>query len=214
MAQFYNLALPSGSGPGWVTPLADQKRFGLLTAPAWLVDGAGKDEVNPIKRGVWIRGRLLCRDLPPPPAEIPPMPEPVPTKTKRELYEQHRANPVCALCHAGIDPLGFALENYDGLGKWRMTDGQFDIDPAGEVPGMKFSGLEDLAQQLSTSPEVRSCAVQQWFRYGFGRPVVSDDQCALESLGKAFAEGGYRTRALLLALVVSETFTTLPAAAP
>jgi hypothetical protein len=128
----------------------------------------------------------------------------------REAMIRHRANPACASCHARMDPIGFAMENFDAVGRWRDTDGGKAIDASGEMTGSqdadgKFDGAVDLVTRLSKSPQVRACMVTQWFRFGYGRSEIDDDRCTLGALNAAFSTRG-DFKDLLVALTQTEVF--------
>ena len=208
MASFFGLAAPATEFAP-VLPMGGQSRHGLLTVPSRLATFNQGEVPNPVLRGVWVNERLLCSNLPNPTVNIPPPPPADPGSTNRQRYEQHRQDPVCLACHMYIDPLGFALDNYDGLGRWRTREGQFEVDASGSTGGMSWSGPAQLAQQLASSPQVRECVVRQWFRYSFGRQETEADTCTMEALKEGFAQGGYRTKALLRAIAISDAFGTL-----
>src|SRR5207302_5338499 len=133
---------------------------------------------SPTRRGKWVLGQLLCSEPPPPPPNIPPLPETTtPTGSLRQRLEAHRSNPVCASCHSSIDPIGFGLEHFDAVGRWRNTDtGGYAIDATGTLPGgAAFDGAAQLARALKQDPRVASCIAQKVFTYAIGRQVVPGD---------------------------------------
>ncbi len=176
LAAFYGV--PAGTDPdaqGFSrTSLEGTGKSGLLATGALLTVHALPTGSSPIHRGVLVRERLLCQELPPPPANVDASPPPVdPELSTRERYEAHSAVPECAACHALIDPIGFAFEHYDGVGRWRDTDGPHTIDATGEIVSSSssdgaFDGLAELSAHLATSDEVEECYSQQWLRFGTG----------------------------------------------
>lgn len=216
LAGFYGLATPAGTGFEPVDPVGKQVRRGLLTAPAFLASLSNQLETNPVRRGRAFIEKILCGTLPPPPSSIDAQPPAINDKaTTRQRFEMHRTNPACSSCHGTIDPIGFGLENYDGLGRWRTSESAGPINAGatvvafGIIPGFSFQGPEELAGYLASAQQSQQCYVRQWFRYSFGRRETETDACTLDVLDKGFSGGESRTRALLLAIVRSDAFTSL-----
>jgi hypothetical protein len=144
-------------------------------------------------------------------------PEVDPSRPTRERFAQHAADPQCTTCHLLMDPIGFGFERYDGLGRFRTTDGGRAVDDSGEVTaadgtGFRFQGARELGEKLAASPVVEQCLATQWYRFGFGRLEGPGDQCSLRELQAAFA-GGRDLGALLVALTRTEAFRHRPASA-
>jgi hypothetical protein len=160
MSEFYGLSLPAGTGFEELSPLGGQKRFGVLTLPAVLARLAKGGESHPVRRGIFVVSELLCREIPPPPAAIPPAPTPMPGATTRDALSEHSKNVACAACHAQFDAIGFGLENYDGYGRWRETENGKPIDASGggALLGRAFDGPEGLAAILASSDEVSAAS--------------------------------------------------------
>jgi hypothetical protein len=162
-------------------------------------------------RGQFVRERLLCQPLgdPPPNAqsENPPF---TPTTTAREWSVARQAKANCGACHRMMDPIGFGLENFDGIGQWRTSDHGQPVDAQGELSGTdidgNFSGAPELAQRLSRSPMVSDCMATQWFRFGYGREEAKEDACTLGTLRTAFTSSGGNIRDLLIALTQTDAF--------
>jgi hypothetical protein len=212
VAAFYGVSGgPSGSGFERVD-LDPTQRAGLLTQPSILAVNAHADQTSPVHRGKFVRERLLCETIAPPPPNVKAVPPPVdPNATTRERFTQHDKDPACATCHRMLDPVGFGFENYDGLGLWRDQDQGLPVDASGEVVGSedvdgKFVGAVQLAHRLGQSEEVRSCVVKLWFRYGQGRPSTQDDACTVQKLETQFAAAKYDVRELLVALTQTDAF--------
>jgi hypothetical protein len=193
------------------TELNPEERSGVLTQASVLAAFAGSNESSPVKRGLWVRGRMLCQDLPAPPANVAVLPEIKEGVSTRERFAQHTSSPACASCHKLIDGLGFGLEAYDGIGSFRTKDHGVAVDSSGslvqtDVDG-SYDGGPELASILSDSAQVRDCAVTQWFRYTQGRREESEDACSLQALKTSFAENNGDLRQLLLDLVNSDAFS-------
>jgi hypothetical protein len=213
MSAFYGLSTPAGSGFEPLHPLGAQKRFGVLTLPAVMSVLGHNGDSAVVQRGSFVLRRYLCLELPlPPNLTVPPVREPQPDSTTRERFAEHSMNPTCWGCHGNMDPIGFALENYDGLGRWREYENGRRIDVSsgqvGDVLGDPFQGPEGLAQMLATRPDVAACMVHHWFTYALGRASLSTDSCTLRKLEEAFGHGNRTLRPLLLAIVRSDAFLT------
>ena len=161
-------------------------------------------------RGAWILEALLDAAPPPPPPDVAALPasaQDAPTSV-RERLERHRAEPACAGCHGRIDPLGFALEAYDGVGQLRSEDGGRPLDSRGTLPdGREIEGLQGLKDHLAGDPARLSRAfLQRLFVYGIGRPAEDWDTPALERALQNAAAEGWSMQALVLELVLSKPF--------
>jgi hypothetical protein len=197
---------------------ADAPRAGILTTGALLTLNNRPNRTSPTIRGLFIRQRLLCGTVPPPPPGIPPIKEESdagPPKTIREKLELHRTNPACAACHKSMDPLGLGMEDFDQYGRFRSSyeTGQV-VDAAGDLDGIPFSGAKQLGARLAEDPRVMACLVKQLYRYGSARLEAPSEEAVLKSIGDAFAAGGYQLRPLLLELVGSDGFRFNVAGAP
>jgi hypothetical protein len=166
---------------------------------------------SPVKRGKWILEQILGTPPPPPPPAVPELSEKaeaVQAASLRQRLEQHRADPNCSSCHNIMDPIGFAFENFDGIGAWREKDGSFAIDPAGVLAeGQAIRGVDELKKVLLERKEefYRSLATKV-LTYGLGRGVEYRDRPALEEITRATSEGGGRFSAMILAIVKSDPF--------
>jgi hypothetical protein len=185
--------------------------IGVLTLPALLAVHSKANESFPIYRGLLVREQLLCQPLPPPPpaaAANPPEAEPgVPT---RQRFEQHSVDDACSGCHRLIDPIGFAFENYDAIGRYRTEDRGLPIDANGALNGTDvdgpFNGVAELSTILSQSDQVRSCAARQWFRYVMQRFDQPSDACSTAPVIDAFAASGYRWSSLQTSVIQTPAF--------
>lgn len=187
-------------------------RSGVLTMGAFLASQAKPRETSPILRGMFVREQLFCQIPPPPPDNVnTQLPKPTSELvTLRERMEDHRADVSCAKCHRMFDPLGFAFESYDAIGRWRVQDHGRNIDTTGtisqsDVDG-NFAGARELTGRLAQSDQVRDCMVRQWFRFGYGRTESAADACTLADLKAKFADSGYAVRELLVALTQTDVF--------
>lgn len=189
-------------------------RAGILTQPGLLALLAHADQSAPVLRGVFVRQRLLCLDVPPPPpaANTTP-PDPDPNATTRERFRQHTASPECSGCHRLFDGLGFGLEGYDQLGRYRTTENGLPLDTSGEVYGTgvegldgNFAGAAELSARLAGSQAVRDCMATTWYRYAVGRQLTESDACSLEQTRAAFADAAGDLRELMVAITLSDGF--------
>ena len=163
-------------------------------------------------RGKWILENILGTPPPPPPPDVPELPERVASGTVssvRERLEEHRENPVCASCHSRMDPLGFALENFDAVGKWRDTDAsQTPIDASGILPdGTMFSGLPELREVLlGRHVEFVRTVTEKLLTYALGRGVEFHDRPAIRAIVREAAFDDYRWSSVILGVVRSLPF--------
>jgi hypothetical protein len=148
----------------------------------------------------------------PPPPPAPDVPELPPTGqlkgTLRQQMEQHRADPNCAICHNKLDPLGFGLENFDGIGAWRTLDNKKPIDASGELPGgLKFDGPAQLRQiLLAKADQFRHCFTEKLLTFALGRGLEYYDKCAVEEIVKAGKAHSDAFSAYVIAIVQSDPF--------
>jgi hypothetical protein len=139
----------------------------------------------------------------------------MPSGSLRERMEQHRQNPTCATCHTLMDPIGFGLENYDGIGAFRQRDGDFAIDASGELPGgAQFDGAIELAGLLSGDARFADCTTEQLLTYALGRGLTRDDAVHVRALSDAFMAQGYALSSLIEAIVLSDAFRARRGEAP
>jgi cytochrome c551/c552 len=211
LAEHYGIPNVYGSQFRKVT-LADRNRGGILGQGSVLTVTSYPNRTSVVQRGKWILETLLGAPPPPPPPDIPDLkPHGADGRqlTMREQMEQHRANPVCASCHARMDPLGFALENYDGVGKWRSKDAGSVIDPSGKLPdGTVFEGPAGLKKILMTRDKdafVETVA-EKMMIYALGRGLESYDMPSVRIVAREAARNDYRMSALIAAVVKSTPF--------
>ena len=212
LAKFYGISTVHGNEFRRVT-LTDPSRFGLLGKASILTATSYANRTSPVGRGKWILENILGAPPPPKPANVPDLPENG-TSSKphsvRELMVQHRANPACASCHSRMDPLGFALENFDAVGRWRtISESGEKIDASGVLPdGTKFNGPAELRAVLEKSPEQFVTVVtEKLLVYALGRGLEYQDAPAIRQIVRRSAESNYSFDSLLLGLVKSAPFT-------
>jgi hypothetical protein len=154
--------------------------------------------------------RLLCRHLPPPPPDVPAAKPPSPNLTTRERFAEHNKNECAAGCHGLFDPFGFAFEHYDGIGRYRTTDGGKPVDASGTVSldgaGKSFTNALELSAHLGASAEARRCFATQWLRFALSRAEVDADRASLELAAGAFAKPEATVRDLLVAVTGTRSF--------
>jgi len=192
--------------------LTDPNRDGLLGQSSILTVTSPPNRTSVVQRGKWILDNLLGEPPAPPPPNVPSLD--ATTKgarklTLREAMELHRANPACAGCHRNMDPLGFALENYNGIGEWRSKDDDSAIDASGKLPdGTKFDGPGGLTEVLATArrDQFVSTVTSKVLTYGLGRGVEYYDMPAIRAIMRKTESNQYRLRDLILAVVTSEPF--------
>ena len=208
MADFYGIKDVVGSRFRKVQ-LPDTRRGGIITMASTLTVTSNPTRTSPVKRGKWILENVLGTPPPPPAPDVPELPPTGQLKgTLRQQMEQHRANPSCAVCHNKLDPLGFGLENFDGIGGWRTTDNKKDIDSSGVLPdGGKFNGPAELRKILLGKADLfRNCFAEKLLTFGLGRGLEYYDKCAVDEIVKAAKTDGDRFSALVLAVVRSDPF--------
>jgi len=197
--------------PQWVELPENTNRGGLLGMPAVLAVSSYPYRTSPVLRGTWILDSLLGTPPPPPPANVPALEEAAAgaaPKSVRERLEKHRSNPVCAGCHSRMDPLGFALENYDSIGRWRDEDAGKPIDNSGEMnDGTKIQGPAQLKAALMVHKElfVRNLT-NKLLGYALGRGLTLRDSCTVDAIVAEVKAKDYSSQALIEGIVLSIPF--------
>ncbi len=190
--------------------LTTAQRGGLLTHGSILTLTSVPNRTSPVRRGKWVLDQLLCQEPPPPPPNVPGLPEGVDAtgKTLRQLAEAHRNNISCSSCHVQMDPIGFSMENYDGVGAWRDRDGTQTIDATGVLPdGRTFNGVSELSKVLKDDPRVPRCISRKMLTFAIGRELNNtSDKCTLDGLTATMAKEGNRLPALAVEIVKSPQF--------
>jgi hypothetical protein len=190
--------------------LADPNRGGVLTHGSVLTVSSYSTRTSPVLRGKWVLDNLLDAPPPEPPPDTPILDEAAigASATQREQLEAHRANPICASCHRRMDPLGFGLENFDPIGKWRAVDGKFPVDASGALPdGRAFRGPSELTAILSSEREAFAKAVTaKLLTYALGRGLEPYDRRTVRMIARALPAHDYRFSGLVLEIANSLPF--------
>jgi cytochrome c553 len=192
-------------------PWPDQRRAGLLGMGAVLAVSSQIEQTNPVLRGAWLLDTLLGTPAPAPPPDVPALPKtPKGPRglTMRQRLQQHQADATCASCHKLIDPMGYALENFDWLGRWRDTDNGHPIDASGVLPtGETFNGVIEMRQALlSKKDEFLRRVVGKVMGYALGRSLEDADHCTIQRLMEKLERQNYGTRTLVQEIVLSTPF--------
>lgn len=215
LAALYGVAAPTtvdAEGFGAVALPEELGRRGIMGTGAFLAAQSRRTRTSPTLRGVWVQARLRCHELPPPPPDVETdLPDGTDDtdKTLREILEEHRENPVCAGCHAQVDPIGLALENYDALGTFRTTDRGQTIDAKTDLDGVALDGLPQLAEHIADDPAFATCVVRQLYRFTTGHVESPDEMPAIEALAEDLVDGGFDLPSFLPQLLASPQFRTL-----
>jgi hypothetical protein len=207
LAQHYGIPNIYGTHFRRVT-LPDGERAGLLSQGSVLTVTSYADRTSVVLRGKFILESILGTPPPPPPPVVPPLENTKVEGSLRQRMEQHRSNPVCANCHAQIDPMGFALENFDGVGKWRTIDGNVAIDASGALPdGTKFNGPAAFRQALLQHNDAfMSTLTEKLLTYALGRGLESYDMPTVRSIIRSTAAEGNTWSTLILNVTRSLPF--------
>jgi len=212
LAQHYGMRGIQGSHFRRVPLPADSPRRGLLGHGSILTVTSPAIRTSPVIRGKWVLNNILGTPPPDPPPNVPALNDrrtQAKVKTVRERLAQHRANAVCATCHSMIDPTGFALENFDAIGRWRTVDESYNpIDASGQLPdGSSFNGVTELRASLAARPErFAHTVVEKLMTYALGRGVEAYDMPAIRKILRDTAGSGYRMQDLMLGIAQSYPF--------
>jgi hypothetical protein len=230
LAQLYGLPAPATEFARVALP-ENLHRGGLLGQISFLSLTSQPGETSPTVRGLYVRDRLMCQRVPDPPpgvnTNLPPQTEGK-LRGTRERLSMHVSNPTCANCHKLMDGVGFGLEHFDAIGRWRDTqyvvtyrtgeerdkrrnpiEANLPIDSTAQVTGIAgatFSSPGELGRILASNEECRKCVVKQLFRYAFARPETAADGPLIDEALRKFEASGFRFRELMLALVLSDEF--------
>jgi hypothetical protein len=193
--------------------LTDTNRGGILGMPAILATTSFPNRTSPVKRGVWVLEQVLGEEVPPAPPNVPPLEKQdkkkVANLTLRQRTELHRTNAVCANCHKILDPIGFGLENFDAIGRWRDQDDTGGaIDAAGELPGGKhFAAPKELKAIIAArKDDLARNLTQKLLSYALCRQLEGYDEIVVDHLMQTIAKDGYRMQTLISGIVTSYPF--------
>ena len=211
LAKHYGIPNVYGSRFRRVTLGEDSVRGGLLSQGSILTVTSYATRTSPVLRGKWILANILGAPVPPPPSEVPPLKEAGDAGkvlSMRERMAEHRANPACASCHNLMDPVGFALENYDAIGRWRTAEGGAPVDASGNLPdGSEFDGASKLQRALLSRPELFVGTVtEKLLTYALGRGLEYYDAPAVRKIVRNARTNNYRLPSLILGVVESTPF--------
>ncbi|WP_241180042.1 DUF1592 domain-containing protein [Humisphaera borealis] len=199
--RFVRVSLPKGGARG-----------GLLTQASILAVTSNPSRTSPVKRGKWVLEQILGAPPPPAPPNVPELEatsEKAHAKSLRQQMEQHRENPACANCHAKMDPIGFAFENFDAVGAYRWKDGNSDIDASGVLPdGSSFKGAAELRSILvqKRADQFTKCVTEKLMIYALGRGLEYYDDGAVTKVTKAVAADNHKLSRLVIEIVKCEPF--------
>jgi len=212
LASFYGARAPA-SGFAQVTLPPSSGRAGILGQIGVLAAQSQVDRTSPSRRGIFITETFLCTTLPPPPpgvdTSIPP-PANMPLTTRQQL-EAYVKDAKCAECHDMFDPLGFALEHFDPIGRYRDTENGLPIDATGMMNGTRFDGEAQLAAILRQDARVLPCLLRNFYRHANGRAEDDRDPAQIDDMGKSLAAGSYVWSSFLHDFVASDAFRSAPA---
>lgn len=215
LAALYGIPGVFGSEPQPVTIEADNPRSGLLSTAAFSSIMAHPSQTSPAARGRFVTERLLCERIPPVlPGVDTTIPPPEGPETKRQRFVRHTSEPICASCHALMDPMGLALEEFDGIGRHRrsetvMFDGEsyeVPLDTTGEIGGVAFADSKQMAALVAQDPRFVECVTKQLLNHALGRELGAAELTALTDIGDRFAESGYDYLVLMREAAVHRIF--------
>ncbi|OQX67170.1 MAG: hypothetical protein B6A08_16675 [Sorangiineae bacterium NIC37A_2] len=185
-------------------------RIGILSKLGFLSQFANQKEGSPTLRGKFVREAIMCTHVQPPPGGVAlEVPESTPDKpmTKRQRLDAHREHPVCADCHALMDPLGLPFENFDAIGRYRTTDSGLPVDATGEFDGIFVQDAVELGKVMASSESVAACLVRKYYTYATAHAPRDVDEVKILALTNSFKASGYKFPSLILELVSDEAFT-------
>ena len=194
--------------------LTNPNRGGVLSMPATLATTSFPNRTSPVIRGVWVLERILGQHIPPPPPDIPELEEQNHKKveglTLRQRTELHQSEATCRNCHKILDPIGFGLENFDSIGRWRDTNNEgLAIDSKGQLPdGKKFSTPAELKRLLAKrEADLARNLTERLMAYALGRQLGGYDDVVIDQLMVKIAKENYRVRAIIAEVITSYLFT-------
>ena len=226
LAGLYGIGGVSGGSAQRVEFTTDN-RGGFLSLLGFMAISSVADRSSPTMRGKWMLSFLLCSPPNPPPANVPALggadPASTAKKNVREVLEAHRAAPGCRACHSVLDPLGLALEQYDGIGQFRATypdgtaiDATAELPPSSAFPsGVKFAGLDGAVQTITSDPRFQTCITEKLYTFGLGRELSTEDKVNAASITKSWqTAGSLSIKQLLRSLGTSAAFRSRTPSTP
>lgn len=215
LANYYGIPGVSGNQMRLV-PDTTGSRGGLLTMGVVMASHGHANESAPIPRGNFVRRRMLCQDLPPPPEELDTSaPEPDPNFTTRERFESRTSSADCQTCHLYINGPGFGFEAFDGAGGFRTTDNGKPVNSYGVIYGLEslldsssaaFDGVREMQQVIAQTDSVKSCMTRQFYRFSRGYIETASDTNTLDNLTQIFAASDFNLQELMVGLTQLQTF--------
>lgn len=215
LANFYGMTGVTGSDFVKV-PVDTSQRLGVLTQAGVMTGTITTNRSNPVLRASFILNRLMCREisLPTDPAILAliQVPDDTSGATARERFAKHSSQAVCRGCHQVLDPIGFALENYDPIGQFRTEENGVPIDATAVMPGSDepITGGVELARWLAETSDVQDCFASHWAEFAYGKSLGDEDACTSSAINVAFEESGYDVKELLLSLTQTDSFLYYP----
>ena len=218
LATFYGIST-NGLGTSFSRvsyPFPGPRDRGILAHASILNGYARPDISSPTQRGHLVRSRVLCQDVPPPPANLDTkLHDPTSaTPTTRAQYEQHMSQSPCNNCHTLMDPIGFGFENYDAFGRYRTTQNGAQVDPSNVIyqagstgQDLKGANLTELGMTLASSNDVKMCGARYWAYYAYGSVSWEQDGCTYDAIRTAAASGNYSMKSVLKAIIHASHFT-------
>jgi hypothetical protein len=210
LAKHYGIPHVYGSRFRRVKLDAARKRGGLLRHASILTVTSYATRTSPVIRGQWVLKNIVGMPPPPPPPNVPALKENVISASipMRERLKQHRSDDACASCHERMDPIGFALENFDAVGRWREREGETPIDSAGSLPdGSEFEGVEGLEKALLARPELFVQALtEKLLVFALGRGIEFHDAPAIRKIVRDARDDDYRFSRLIVGIAQSPAF--------
>jgi len=210
LAKHYQIPHVYGSRFRRVALAPEDRRGGLLRHGSILTVTSYATRTSPVIRGNWILENIVGTPPPPPPDDVPALEDNNVDQTlpMRERLSQHRANKACAVCHKLMDPVGFALENFDAIGRWRTHEKGRELDVSGGLPdGQAFTGIDGLEKGLLERPELfAGTLTEKLMTFALGRGVEHFDGPAVRKIVAEAAKNDYRMSSIILAIVNSIPF--------
>ena len=211
LSTFYGDTLNQGASLQRFDGEISARNFGLLSQAGVLMTLAQSQKTAAIHRGVFLRRKLLCEALPPPPPGLAtPLPEITAGVSSRQRISEHTSGPVCAGCHVRINPLGFTLDHFDIAGQWREQDEGLPIDTKASVADAGFTadvdGARALSEALAQSPNAAACVAQQLFTFTFGRKPAQTDATLFDAVSRKFEVANFSLKTLVTELATSDDF--------